>query len=84
MVGGDRLRVEVRDDGPGVPDELAEAIFDRGVSTKDDAGPHGFGLALTRLVCRRRGGDVVLEPTADGGEGAAFVADLPLTTVGTP
>jgi sensor histidine kinase regulating citrate/malate metabolism len=84
MVGGDRLRVEVRDDGPGVPDELAEAIFDRGVSTKDDAGPHGFGLALTRLVCRRRGGDVVLEPTADGGEGAAFVAELPLTTVGTP
>ena len=65
--------VTVRDSGPGVPD--AEAIFRQGWSTKstpEDTG-RGFGLALTRLVCRRRGGDVSVRN--DGG--AVFTATLP-------
>ena len=65
--------VTVRDSGPGVPD--SEEVFRQGWSTKstpEDTG-RGFGLALTRLVCRRRGGDVSVRN--DGG--AVFTATLP-------
>jgi sensor histidine kinase regulating citrate/malate metabolism len=56
---GGSLTVEVRDNGPGVPAELAEAVFVRGVSTKPAvAGGRGIGLPLVSLVCERRGGAV--------------------------
>ncbi len=63
--------VTVRDDGPGVAPEHADQLFERGFTTK--AGTRGFGLALTRSICLRRGGDV--EVTNDGG--AVFAARLP-------
>jgi sensor histidine kinase regulating citrate/malate metabolism len=57
----DRLTVRVRDNGPGVPAELAEAVFVRGVSTKPaTAGGRGIGLPLVSLVCSRRGGTVTM------------------------
>jgi sensor histidine kinase regulating citrate/malate metabolism len=56
---GGSLTVQVRDNGPGVPAELAEAVFVRGVSTKPAvAGGRGIGLPLVSLVCERRGGTV--------------------------
>ena len=76
---GDDVLVVVRDSGPGVAAGIAEQVFDRGFSTKDDdeGVGRGFGLALTGLVCRRRGGDVSVrnEP------GAVFTARLPRTLV---
>ena len=70
-----RVEVTVHDSGTGVPEEHAELVFTQGYSTKADTGGQGrgFGLALTRLVCRRRGGDVTVENDA----GARFVAVLP-------
>lgn len=57
----DALELAVFDDGPGVPAEDAEKIFEQGWSTRGSAATgHGFGLALVRLVCRRRGGDVTV------------------------
>ena len=71
----ERVNVEVQDSGPGVPDDQADLMFAQGFSTKPDADGdgHGFGLAITRLVCRRRGGDVTVHN--DGG--AVFTATLP-------
>jgi sensor histidine kinase regulating citrate/malate metabolism len=68
--------VRVRDTGPGVDPEVAGRLFVQGFSTKanDSPEPHGWGLALTRLVCERRGGDVAV--SNDGG--AVFEARLPL------
>jgi len=70
--------VTVSDSGPGVPDP--EEIFRQGWSTKStpEDGGRGFGLALTRLVCRRRGGDV----TVQNEDGAVFTATLPTTVRG--
>jgi len=45
------------------------------------AGGHGLGLALSRKLARRRGGDVrLLDPGSPGGPGAVFMASLPGTT----
>ncbi|GGI93206.1 sensor histidine kinase [Pseudarthrobacter scleromae] len=70
--GTDHVTVTVRDTGPGVPDEAVEDIFRQGYSTKE-AGPadgRGFGLALSRVVCRRSGGDL----TVANDNGAVFTA----------
>jgi sensor histidine kinase regulating citrate/malate metabolism len=81
--GGDVV-VTVRDSGPGVSPEVAAHVFRRGFSTKVSAfgGQRGIGLALVRLLCVRRGGDVRLGSAAGGpgpveNGGAVFVARLP-------
>jgi two-component system, CitB family, sensor kinase len=75
--GGWRVVVQVRDSGAGVDDY--DAVFRQGYSTKagEGEGGRGFGLALTRLVCRRRGGDVDVR----NDEGAIFTATLPASEV---
>ena len=53
------LHVEVADNGPGVPEELREAIFVRGFSTKPEVlGGRGIGLPLVQLICAQRGGSI--------------------------
>ncbi|MGX7827723.1 sensor histidine kinase [Actinokineospora sp. 24-640] len=54
---GETVVVEVVDGGPGVPDELAQHIFDRGVS---GAGSTGLGLALARALIDSDGGRLEL------------------------
>ena len=57
------LIVTVADSGDGVPADLADTLFDEGVSTKDHAaapGGRGVGLSLIRQIARARGGDVDL------------------------
>lgn len=74
----DTVEVVVSDSGPGIAPELAEEVFTRGFTTKvaTDGGQRGFGLALTRLVCTRRGGEV----TVQNEDGAVFRARLPVST----
>ena len=70
------VTVEVRDNGPGVPAEIRDAIFVRGFSTKSEVlGGRGIGLPLVHLLCTRRGGKV----TVDHDNGAVFRVVLPLT-----
>jgi sensor histidine kinase regulating citrate/malate metabolism len=68
----DTVTLTVRDNGPGVPAEAVEDIFRQGFTTKDSPreGGRGFGLALSRVVCRRSGGDL----TVDNDNGAVFTA----------
>ncbi|WP_329005665.1 ATP-binding protein [Kribbella sp. NBC_00709] len=69
------VEILVRDSGPGVAPELAQEVFAHGFTTKAAAeGERGIGLAMTRLICRRRGGEVAVTNNADGG--AAFVARM--------
>lgn len=88
------VHVRVRDNGPGVPAELRDAVFVRGFSTKQDVlGGRGIGLPLVRLICSQRGGDVVVDDADPGGDragdpgadpagdpGAEFRVVLPLGT----
>lgn len=73
------VEVVVRDSGPGVAPEVAQEVFTHGFTTKAaESGERGIGLALTRLVCQRRGGEVALSNTEDG---AVFRAQLSVTAV---
>jgi sensor histidine kinase regulating citrate/malate metabolism len=74
------VEISVSDSGPGVPAEVAQEVFAHGFTTKAaTAGERGIGLALTRLVCQRRGGEVRLASTP--GAGASFVAHLGIAPV---
>jgi signal transduction histidine kinase len=78
--GGDAV-VEVADDGPGIPAEMREQIFDRfvrGDGPADTAprGGSGLGLAIVRAVAASHGGTV--EATESESGGALFRIRLPL------
>lgn len=71
----DRLVLEVRDNGPGIPEEMRDAIFVRGFSTKPEVlGGRGIGLPLVQLICTQRGGSVTVEHD----DGTTFRVVLPL------
>jgi signal transduction histidine kinase len=73
---GDHVRLVVTDDGPGVPPDMREKIFDRFVRAEGDRGGSvGLGLSIVRAVAQTHGGDVVLESPPEGG--ARFVVTLP-------
>ena len=76
------VEVVVTDSGPGIPDDLVPTVFEHGVTTKRvDPMEHGVGLALIRLVCRRRGGEIHVEQ--DDGV-TSFVARLGMTKLAEP
>jgi two-component system OmpR family sensor kinase len=78
-------RLVVEDEGPGVPAELRERIFDRffraDPSRTRRTGGSGLGLAITREIVAAHGGDVHVEERAHG---SAFVIDLPAAAGASP
>jgi two-component system sensor histidine kinase TctE len=93
---GGRVRVEahedrprasilltVTDDGPGVPDDSRERIFEpffRLAVPRGGARPGtGLGLAIGRGIARAHGGDLWLDPQAPGARGARFMVRLPVS-----
>ncbi len=48
------------DDGPGVPDEAVERMFERFVSL-DGRGGTGLGLPIARSLARAQGGDLIYD-----------------------
>ena len=69
------LRIQVRDNGSGIPDDKLADIFKPFVSTKGSRGT-GLGLAVSRKVLREHGGDIVVETKL--GVGSVFTLRLPL------
>ena len=69
------LRFTVCDDGPGVPKEIAEQIFDPFYTTKPAGQGNGMGLSVSRRIAEKHSGSLTLEPCT---QGACFVLTLPL------
>jgi signal transduction histidine kinase len=67
------VRVSVADTGPGLPQDLAEQLFDTRVTTKP--GGSGLGLPLVRMIAEAHGGSVWYR--SDPGKGATFTLVLP-------
>lgn len=74
-VEDDDAIVRVADNGPGVPDELKEDIFEEGEMGIDSGGT-GLGLYLVDTLVSRYGGDVWVEDNPDRPDGSVFVIRL--------
>lgn len=79
-VSDNMIKVEVKDEGPGLPPEELEKVFDRFHQVKDAQGVHekgsGLGLTICRAFVELHGGRIWVESTV--GEGASFCFTLPL------
>jgi PAS domain S-box-containing protein len=75
--GGSFVRIEVSDDGPGVPPELTDRLFMPFVTTKAPGRGTGLGLSVSFGIVAGHGGTLRHEP-GRGGLGASFVIELPL------
>ncbi len=78
-----RASVAIADDGPGIPPEDLERIFDRFYRSPGDRRPQagggsGLGLAIARRLLDAHGGTLTAENRAEGG--AVFRFSLPLAT----
>jgi signal transduction histidine kinase len=63
---GQRVRIDVADDGPGIPSAVHGRLF-QPFATAARSGGSGLGLAIARDLARAHGGDIVLTQTGDGG-----------------
>lgn len=73
---GTWVKVTVADSGPGVPQEMREAIFKPFVTGKIRGRGVGLGLAFCKLAVEAHGGRIWVEDAPEGG--AAFVFTLPV------
>ncbi len=80
-VDGDRVKLHVRDEGPGFPPELLEHAFERfsRAGTARSAGHAGLGLAIVDSVAKAHGGRAGAANRLQGG--AEVWIELPLTAV---
>jgi signal transduction histidine kinase len=72
---GDEAVALVSDEGPGVPPEQAERIFELFETTRLEQQGSGIGLTAARAIARSHGGELELRPAASG---AVFALRLPL------
>lgn len=77
--GPEGVEIRVSDQGPGVPPEMREAVFEPFVQGNTERGPRltrtgrGLGLTFVKLAVEAHGGRIWVE---DGNPGAAFCARL--------
>jgi two-component system OmpR family sensor kinase len=78
------LNLSVRDDGPGIPPEARERIFERFSRLESSKGTEGTGLGLSIVsaIAEAHGGTVVLSGPA--GQGSTFTIRIPLVNGAQP
>ena len=78
---GDRVELAVIDEGPGIPPEAREKVFERFHSlrpSEEAFGSHsGLGLAIARTIVAAHDGTLIATDRDDGRGGACLVVDLP-------
>ena len=72
----DHIEVRIRDNGGGMPPEVAEKIFNPFFTTKPTGEGTGLGLAMCSDIVRQHGGHIGLD--IDEGEGTEMIIELPL------
>lgn len=84
--GPGRIKVTVRDTGPGIPEDMQARIFEEFAQANAAHarmhGGTGLGLAIVRKLCATMGG--LVSVTSRPGEGAAFTVDLPFAALSSP
>jgi len=82
LSGSDRVRIEFRDDGRGIPAEHLSRIFDPFFTTRMGQGGTGLGLNIAyNIVTTLLKGSIQVE---SAGKGTVFILDLPLRAAAVP
>lgn len=77
QITADRVQVDIRDDGPGMPQEILQNIFEPFFSTKLGEGHGtGLGLSITYGLVKKLGGEIYVE--SDVGLGTTFSLVFPI------
>ncbi len=78
---GNRVRIRIDDEGPGVPQQAREAIFNRFHSIRPEGeqfGRHsGLGLAIAKAIVEGHDGEISVQDRDDAPSGARFIISLP-------
>jgi histidine kinase len=72
---GDKLKIKVADNGPGIPSEIKDKIFQPFFTTKPTGSGTGLGLSLSYDIVKAHGGHIIVE--SGTGEGTEFIVELP-------
>jgi two-component system NtrC family sensor kinase len=73
---GGSVRIRVRDNGPGIPDDVMSKIFEPFFTTKEEQQRTGLGLAVARSIVEQHGGGIQVQSRT--GEGTEFLVSLPV------
>jgi len=76
----DKVRITIKDDGPGIPGEILDRLFDPFFTTKDIGQGTGLGLSVCHGIITNHGGRIFAESVP--GEGASFIVELPVSKEG--
>jgi len=74
------VRIDIIDNGPGIPEEYIDRIFDPFFTTKEEGEGTGLGLSVSYSVITKNGGR--LEVKSEVGKGACFSIFLPTQSSG--
>ena len=77
-----QLVVKIKDNGPGVPEDISTRIFEPLFTTREVGTGTGMGLALCHRIVEAHGGTIRLE--SGPGEGASFAVRLPVEAGDVP
>ena len=68
------MAIRIRDNGPGIPDDILGRIFDPFFTTKDVGEGSGLGLSIVHGIVERHGGTITVD---SGDDGTTFTVVLP-------
>jgi two-component system NtrC family sensor kinase len=78
----DGVAVEVKDDGPGISEDIQQRVFEPFFTTKPAGQGTGLGLSICQGIIKEHGGRITLKSAR--GEGATFTVELPAARTGQP
>jgi two-component system NtrC family sensor kinase len=76
-LAGEKVRLTLTDDGPGIETALREQVFDPGFTTKGGGVGTGLGLSICFQIVSDHGGSIYVEEGPEG-RGSSFVVEVPL------
>ena len=74
---GDIIEIRVNDNGPGIPPEIKDKIFQPFFTTKTIGQGTGLGLSLSYDIVKAHGGELKVESVE--GKGSEFIIQIPIS-----